>query len=495
MLVKSGHDIILPYLEDTSGLVGGHAEAVYIPENEKELSEFLRDASARRLPVTISGAGTGVAGGRVPMGGAVVSLERFTAINPVSALTKNDAVVTAGAGAFLQDVKSAAQNAGYLYAPDPTEQNSTIGGNIATNASGSRGFAYGPTRRYIRRLKLVLANGEILDIRRGERFARADGTIELPSRSIPRLKLPSYALPDIKNAAAYFNYPGMDLIDLFIGHEGTLGIVTEAELALVPPVVKMLAGIAFFRSRENALAFVDRAREDSSQPGEGAVRAMALEYMDRYALGLLREDFPQVPKDAEAAVIFEQDTTHSDEQEATGRWLKMLERFETNPEDVWFSASPREIQSFREFRHRLPEKINHIVKLSGLSKVGTDIAVPRGRFVEMMHFYDSEFAASGLQFLVFGHIGECHLHANILPRSRAEYESARELYVRLANKAVSLGGTVSAEHGIGKLKHIFLERMIGEGGMKELARFKKSIDNTCILSPGNVFPAPMLSTR
>jgi len=493
MIQKTGHDIIQSYFEDHSGLLGGHAERVVIPENEREIVEYLRNAAARNVPVTVSGAGTGVTGGRIPFGGDVLSLEALNSIGEVLTAPDGSKTISVGPGVRVQQLNEAVQPMGLMYPPGPTEQSSCIGGNAATNASGSRGLKYGSTRKYIRRLNLVLSNGETLSIRRGEIRAAADGYLAIPiSSGSFRLKIPGYHVPRIKNAAGYFSAPGMDLVDLFIGQEGTLGVISEIEVALVPMIKRTFGGIAFFGSREKAWAFVEEVREVGRT--SKMVEALSLEYFDHNALCLLRGDYPQIPAFAAAAILFEQDVSGCDEDHAMNAWGALLEKHGAPLESVWFATTGREQEAFRDFRHRLPERVNEIVKRNRLPKVGTDIAVPERAFKSMMQAYDEEFGPCGVDYLIFGHIGENHLHANILPKSENEYARSRELYGRLVERAVRFEGTVSAEHGIGKLKHAFLEKMVGPEGMREMARVKKSFDPALILSPGNIIPRELLAT-
>lgn len=494
MLIKTDQDIIQSYFEDESGLLGGHAEFAAVPENEKEVSEFLKDASGKKLPVTISGAGTGVTGGRIAFGGAVLSTEK---LNRFIELKRNASGATAVVqpGLSIRELKAEAMKNGLMYPPDPTEQNSWIGGNVSTNASGSRGFKYGPTRRYIKRLKVALSTGEILDIERGK-YPSSGGKLEIPAKNRFTVTVPSYKLPAIKNAAGYFNYPGMDLIDLFIGHEGTLGVVTEVEVSLIPLADKTLGGIVFFKTREDAWNFVREAKVESAENkqkgNEAGINALSLEYFDAEALALLKPDYPNIPVFAKAAIFFEQEAAGQFESAVMDAWSSLIEESGAPLDSVWFSTAPKDQQSFREFRHRMPEKVNEIVHANKFPKTGTDMAVPDARLREMLDFIYGKLESSGIQHLVFGHIGESHVHANILPASEEEYKACRSMYLALAGKAVELGGTVSAEHGIGKIKHAFLEKMLGKSALQEMANLKKSLDPACILGLGNIFPKELL---
>lgn len=186
--------------------------------------------------------------------------------------------------------------------------------------------------------------------------------------------------------------------------------------------------------------------------------------------------------------MFEQDVYENNFDILLEKWVEIIEESGIDTENVWFASNMKEQEEFRIFRHRIPERVNERVKKNKIPKVGTDFAVPEGKLAEIVDFCDKEFELAGLFNLTFGHIGENHLHANIIASNEEEYKKTREMYARIAQKAVELGGTISAEHGIGKLKHIFLEKMIGEEGFKEMAKFKKSLDNANILGRDNIFP-------
>lgn len=215
---------------------------------------------------------------------------------------------------------------------------------------------------------------------------------------------------------------------------------------------------------------------------------MSLEYFDSGALELLRQDYGDIPSSARAAIFFEQAVDGDTADRAIDAWARAFEKHGVSFDSVWFGTTEREEKLFREFRHRLPEKVNEIVRRNKFPKTGTDLAVPDTNFLEMIKYYEEELRRSGIRYLVFGHIGESHIHANLLPDNERDYAGSRNTYLKLATKAVSLGGTVSAEHGIGKLKHLFLEKMLGPGGVSELASLKKSLDPSLILGQNNIFP-------
>jgi FAD/FMN-containing dehydrogenase len=446
-----------PYLIDASGYTGT-ADRILIPDDEAGVAQVLREASAAGVPVTVSGAGTGVTGGRVPHGGWVVSLERLNSIE----IREGRAVC--GAGVLLRDLQTAAGPSRQFYAPDPTEWGASIGGTISTNASGSRSFRFGDTRRHVRALRVVLASGDVLALRRGEK---------------PPFELPSIASPaSTKNTAGYYLRPGMDYLDLFIGQEGTLGIVTEAELTLLPVPRDLFTGVVFFDSDDAALSAVDAWRQMD------ALRM--LEYMDAASIDLLRTRFPEIPADARAALLIEQEVVSGEDTEEA--WIERLEASGALLEASWFATSAADRERFRRFRHAVPEAVNDLVRQRNLTKMGSDFAVPIARNREMLRIYrevlEREFPG---QYVIFGHIGDAHLHANILPANDAEWTRAKGLMSDFARRAVEMGGTVSAEHGLGKRKRDFLPIQFTAAEIAEMKQVKARLDPQGLLGRGTLF--------
>lgn len=446
------------YLEDASGF-RGQAERLFLPEDEHGVAEVLQRATRERIPVTLSGAGTGVTGGRVPQGGWLLSLEKFIRleIKPGTAF--------AGAGVLLRDLQAAASAAGQFYAPDPTETMACVGGTIGTNASGSRSFKYGATRRHVLGLRVVMASGEILHVRRGQALG-----FPIPSISIPR---------STKHAAGYALVPGMDWIDLFVGSEGTLGVITEAELKLLPEPEAVLGGVVFFANDADALHAVDDWRESASP--------RMIEYFDRPSLELLRTRFPEIPPNVAAALLIEQELESDDDPEIP-RWLERIERANALVEDSWFGTSSVDRERFRVFRHSLPELVNETLRRNGCMKMGSDCAVPIEHNREMLDFYrvrlDAKFRG---RYVIFGHIGDAHLHVNILA-TKEESAQATEILLDFARKAVALGGSVSAEHGLGKRKAHLLPIQFSPEEIEAMKAVKRRMDPAWILGRGTLFP-------
>ncbi|HEX5832309.1 MAG TPA: FAD-binding oxidoreductase [Pyrinomonadaceae bacterium] len=476
MHVKSNPDEIQSFLTDASFIRDGHADRVLLPESIEEVAEVLATANRDRTPVTVSGAGTGTVGGRVPFGGIVLATDR---LNKIKSVENGRAV--AEAGVILADFQRAVDLKGMLYPPDPTERGCFLGGTVATNASGARTFKYGPTRNYIEGLKVVLASGEVLALRRQEGDFLKDLSVH-----VSKIPLPTYRPPATrKNAAGYFFTPDMDALDLFIGSEGTLAVICEIEARLVPKPQGLLSGVVFFANESDVLAFVTEARR-------GAVDARALEFFDNESLNFLRQKYPEIPGAAVAAIFFEQETTDSTEEAILNRWLALLDKHHAFT-DSWFATNEQDQARLREFRHQLPVLMNEWFAHYRQRKVSTDMAVPDEAFPGLFDLYKQTLRSSGLRYTIFGHIGDNHVHVNILPRDENEGARARELYVRFLKYAASVGGTLSAEHGVGKLKRDYLRLFYTDDQLRQMAALKKLFDPNGILGRGNIFAEDFLN--
>jgi len=505
-------DVMHRYASDESNAL--HAEpdgisGVWYPENEADIVELLAMASTDGQTLTVSGAGTGLTGARVPVhGGMVASMENMTrAGNWGTGQVIEKQGLAGSVGLRLDPAQGTAWVApgislseldatlprNWFYPPDPTERLASIGGTISTNASGARCFHYGPTRNWIDGLRVVLAGGDVLDLRRGECFADETGTLRFTSESGKgfSVKIPGYSMPGVKNAAGLYSMKGMDPIDLFIGSEGILGVISGAKIRLLPAEQDIAADLAFFPTVESALDFVDALRPLRT----GGV--LALEYFDGHALEFIRNQYPEIPEGAGAAILVEL-------REGRKKNLAMLqERLDAHDSiEDWCACNATDLRDMKEFRHALPDSINAYVKMHGSHKLGTDLAVPPFRFREMMGHYrqsrarfEREFPREGPHCVTYGHVGDCHAHFNFIALNEDERRFARQLYSELAERAIGMGGTVSAEHGAGKRTLImgnrtmpYLQLMYGEQGLREIARVKAALDPGGILNPGNMVP-------
>jgi D-lactate dehydrogenase (cytochrome) len=218
-----------------------------------------------------------------------------------------------------------------------------------------------------------------------------------------------------------------------------------------------------------------------------------LEYFDSESLGFLRQKYPASPDAAIGAVFFEQETTVENEEQLMTEWLGLLERHHALADDSWFATNEQDQAKLREFRHALPVLMNEWFARYQQRKVSTDMAVPDKEFAGMLKFYQDALRGGDLRFTIFGHIGDNHVHVNILPRNDEEAARAREIYLKFIQRAVAVGGTISAEHGIGKLKRDYLRELYGEDHLREMAALKRAFDPAGILGRGNMFAESFIS--
>ncbi len=265
------------YLQDASGY-RGEAEQVFLPANIEELRAIVRTAVAQTMPLTLAGAGTGLTGARVPHGGCVVSLERFRNLEIESGRAR------CGAGVLLNEVHQAAARTRQFFGPNPTEGSASIGGVFSTNAGGARSFRYGSVRYHALAVEVTFLDGETKRFVRGDAVDFAFDPVRMPATS--------------KNSAGYYLQSGVDWVNLLAGSEGTLGIVTGMELKLLPQPPAILSGVVFFLSDEDAL--------DAVEAWRSVPELRLLEFMDDFALELLRPRYTEIPREAGAALLIEQ---------------------------------------------------------------------------------------------------------------------------------------------------------------------------------------------
>ena len=494
------------FLRDESKMGGGYADEVFFPENEDEIAAVLKHCAGKKLKATVAGGGTGITGAAVPFGGIVISTEKlnkiiglgfendrfFLKVQAAVTLSKIAETLRAKDIANLEDLTDNARKSLedspdlWLYPVDPTEMSAQIGGTAATNASGAATYRFGPTRNWIKSIVVVFPDGSAHKIERGKCFADASGEFDFAGKNF---RIPDYTMPDCKNASGLYSKKGMDIIDLFIGSEGILGVITTLEIYLEKQK-PALSVVQFFKSVDESLGFVKKLKKSELKPDFiEFIGASGLELIrNRMKSGCMSLDIPQLDETFAAAVFFD---IALDRSNIAGIAEKAAELTQGN-ENSWCAWENCEIERIKAFRHAVPESVNAtIVEIKKnypkIHKLGTDFAVSDENFDELAAFYRKTLESCGIKHAVFGHIGNNHLHINMLPANYEELEKAKEIYALIAKKVISLGGTVSAEHGIGKIKHKYLETMFGEHGINEMKRIKRVFDSALILNIGNMF--------
>lgn len=505
------------YLRDESRSVGS-AQTISFPTCEDEIRSVLRELYPSGTPITVQGSRTGLAAGAVPAGGHVMNLSRACSYLGLRRDEKGTFYLRVQPGVILSELRKHLANKSIpvhdwdavslhaleglytgpeqFFPTDPTEASACLGGMAACNASGARSYAYGPVRGHISALRVALANGDALSLRRGEvRSHNRHLSLETESGAMFELDLPTYQMPHTKNASGYYVEDDMDAIDLFIGSDGTLGVICELELALMPVPAVTWGVNCFFEAEDAAVAFVSAARP-------ALERAVAMEYFDAAALNILRHQreastaFSALPKlDPRFAYCVYVELEADSQEEATAELARLgnlLEAHGGSRYDTWVARTDIDRECQRFFRHAVPESVNMLIDerrrtSPSITKLGSDMSVPDDRLADVIAHYRQTIAAAGLESAAWGHIGNNHLHVNILPRNEEDYAAGKKLFAEWAQTVTAMGGAVSAEHGVGKIKRDFLTIMYGEDQIGQMAALKAQLDPKAQLGRGNLF--------
>lgn len=513
-------DAVGAYLEDAAHYPGGHAAGVALPASEAEVAAWL--ASDRLLlPV---GARSSLTGGATPFGEVVLSLARLNRIVDIGS-----SHVRVQAGVPLTVLLDALAGRGLWFPPVPTFLGACVGGVIATNAAGAATFKYGPTRPWVQALTMALPGGEILDLDRGQTTVHPDGYFEIESavRSI-RVPVPRYRLPDVpKCSAGYYAAPDMDLIDLFIGSEGTLGVVVQATLRVIarPPATAL--ALVPLRTETDAIALVARLRDAAATSPSERIQVASIEHLDARCLEVLRQDEALAKHDvtvpAGAGVLLlvqielEMATTREAawEQVSTAlepgtandplvRFCRLLADFDRDFDrdldilshtEMALPGDTRREQQLLAIREAVPSGVNRRIAIAqrtidpAITKTAADMIVPFLRVPDMMAACHRLFTERGLDYAVWGHVSDGNVHPNVIPRSRDEMQRGRDAIMELGREVLRLGGSPLAEHGVGRnrVKQALAALMFGSHGIDEMRAVKRAIDPAGRLSPGVVF--------
>lgn len=456
--VVTDPEICAAYAADASGL-SRTPDAVARPESEAEVVELVRLCAARGVPLTPQGLRSSTTGASVPAEGIVLSLEKMSRVLEIDPARR---LAVAEPGIITADFKRQVRAGGLFYPVDPTsEEECTLGGTVACNASGSRTYRYGPTRDYVAALRVVTADGATQVVRR---------------------------IGANKNATGYYGL--QNPVDLWIGSEGTLGIITQVTLALLPPPSGFFGAMAFFRDWKAAIRFVlaaDRARR------AGRLQPRCLELFDAGSLDLVRPETGglRIPAEARAAIFFEEETSPENEMETMERWMEAIEASEGLADDTLAARTEAEQAELRRLRHALPAGMNERgarAVASGGRKVSTDFAVPLENLPVMLEeAYAVVREVFGGFTIAYGHVGNGHPHFNMLAEDPPSLERAKEAARRMSRRALELGGTLAAEHGVGKLKVDLYRELYPSWLYEGMLSIKRALDPKGILSPGNLF--------
>lgn len=440
--VKDSQAQLLAYSYDATANFQSKPDLVVSPRTSEEVAEIVKLCASEQIPIISRGSGTNLAAGTVPSQGGLIVL--FNNMDKIIELDKENLTITVQPGVITQDICNFVEDNGLFYPPDPSSMKiSTIGGNVSENSGGLRGLKYGVTKDYVKAMTVILPDGEMLKL--GGKLA--------------------------KDVAGY------DLMALFVGAEGTLGVITEITLKLIPLPIFKKTGIAYFNSLEAAAETVSAIIADKIIP-------VTLEFMDKGTIGAV-EDFMKIglPRDAEAMLLMEQD---GNEEQVERDIQQMIRIAELN------GATSTALASSNEEAEVL--KTGRRAALSALARkrpttILEDATVPRSEIANMVKAIQQISEKYDVQISTFGHAGDGNLHPTCLTDVRNEEEMLRveQALAEIFHIAIELGGTITGEHGVGEMKAPYLEWKLGSSGIHVMKGIKQSIDPQNIMNPGKMF--------
>lgn len=444
--------VLESYARDASGLKR-IPQSVARPQSCDELADAVREAFANRTHVTMAGGQTSTTAASITDQGLLVSTRAVARILDLDPARR---VARVEPGVVLGDLNRAVASDGLVFAPDPTsDQECTIGGAIACNASGSRSLRYGPTRAHVLSVRVLLADGSIQEIRRR--------THE-------------------KNTVGYSSLH--DAVDWFVGSEGTLGVILDAEVSLVPKPPRLVGLAVPFASEADALAFVIAARESNLSP-------QCLEYFDDVSVDIVRKssDILRAWAPGAHAMVYAETTTNG-EDPPFDEWFALAEQHRAAADDVQVFDGDAAILEARRLRHAVPAEMHERVATSlakGGRRVSTDWAVPYRRAAEALAVARESARAFGVEPVTYGHLGNGHPHQNFVALTPEHVERCEKAVEQTLRAVVRMDGTFAAEHGVGKLKRRWLPLQLTPLQSRVMQSLKRELDPDGLLAPGNIW--------
>jgi D-lactate dehydrogenase (cytochrome) len=485
--IERDPEIVQSFLSDAAHVPGGVADGVVFPASVDEIAVVVASAP-RVLPV---GAQSSLTGGATPRGDLVLSTRRLSHVGE-----PEGGGVRVGAGAPLSELHRVLARHGLYYPPAPTFDGAFIGGTIATNAAGPATFKYGVTRQWVVAVTVVLADGSILDLTRGDVMASDEGRFEIEtiSRGVVTVALPTYTVPAHlpKLSAGYFTQRHLDLVDLFVGSEGTLGVIAEATVRVTrrPPRCVALVSCA---SEAQAVTV-------SAELAASNLDVAAIEYIDSKSIQLLdagvfvRAGISR-PSDG-ATLLLVQVETGAGLERALARLDDILRTSDVAVDPiVALPDEDRTAARLFELREAVPAAVNARVG-TAKARINPDIQKTAGDFIvpvrsngRALALYREAFERRGLDYAVWGHISDGNLHPNLVPRSLEDVEQGRDALREMARGVIALGGAPVAEHGVGRnpLKQLFLRDLYGDDGVQQMRAVKRSLDPDGKFAAGVLF--------
>ncbi len=480
-------DIIHPFTRDWSNMEGA-GDLLVRPKSTIECAVILKICYSCGILLTISAGKTNLTGSATPNGGVILSTSKL--IEPDIEIDKINKQASAPVGIQLEDFRRRVlelSNQNLYYPADPTSRHDAlIGGTISTNASGFVPGEKGATRYWVKGIEFLLPNGDMINIKRGQ-YISDDGffTLQYGDKNID-LPIPVYDRPKIKNASGLYSDKNgiIDLIDLIIGSEGILGMVTHCELGLALNPKDRLELFISLKNESDAIDFHDYLNNHFNQDLSSIT---AMEYFGYNSQKYMNNKEFLFSNDKDVGVYLQIPVYKSSIDDKTEQWIEIFTNF--NPDidldNIIVLNDPNNWKKFFEARHSIPDNaLTKTKKMGGISII-TDTIVPKDNFRLYLRKVHNKIRQSKIEYLLFGHLGDCHLHFHLIPNKNQE-EAALKIYDYLIDLSTELGGVYSAEHGTGKRKKNDFKKCYGAEAVEMIKILKEKIDPMRYLNRGNL---------
>ncbi|MGL6197474.1 MAG: FAD-binding oxidoreductase [Lachnospiraceae bacterium] len=452
------------YLIDESKFTGT-AESISFPESEAEIMTILKEMKKSNTPITIQGGKTGIVGGAVPLEGHIMNMQ---AMNRMKEFQRQDAAngfITVEAGMSLAELQVViareTRKNPLIWPPNPTESTASIGGILAAAAKGIEAFHYGDTRQYVRAIRLIDGRGNVQNLDRRD---------QIDSHPICKI----------------------------LGGEGIYGIITEATLILVADYEEKWGISFFFRELSQADSFI---RGLLAADEEYQNNIIAAEYFDKNTIDQIEakksnmakiKEIPNVAEENRHMVYVEIGGSEEEIEQTAVILMELAEESGSDAESAWAVSGEIEIRKLQAFRHAAAETTNLLIEEARrteprITKLGTDIPQRHKGLKEAVEFYLNDLHREGLDYCIFGHCRDMHLHVNILPKTYEEYQKGKEMIGTWIKRIHHEEGKMVVEHGIGKLKKKWRGDILSAEEEQQMLELKAVMDPDGIWNKANIF--------
>ena len=487
--IKSSTDkkIINPYFQDWSN-IKGYGDILVRPKTKIDCALILRTCYLSNILLTISAGRTNLTGSATPKGGVIMTTELLTEPGIALDIDNREAFCPVGIKleTFRQRVLDLSNNSLY-YVADPTSRaDACVGGTISTNASGFVPGEKGATRHWVKEIEFLLPNGDLIHIKRGK-YISQNGHFKIEyEKKVVDLPVPTYDRPKIKNASGIYSSKDgtIDLIDLIIGSEGILGLIVSCRLGLSVNPKNRLELFISLESESKAIDLYDHLFEYlDKEPSQ----ITALEYFGYNSQNYMDNKEFLFKNDNDVGIYIQIPIFYGTMEIKIDEWINIFKSFDSklNLDNIIVLNDSNNWQKFFKARHSIPDNALTKTKKTGGVSIITDTIVPKHNFRQYLNKVHKKIRQSGIEYLLFGHLGDCHLHFHLIPDVNQEQLSL-EIYDYMIDLSSDLGGVYSAEHGTGKRKRSDFRKCYGDEAVLMVKQLKNKIDENEYLNRGNL---------